>query len=268
MQLADSARVLLKVRYTMPGETPDQLFERVARAIDTGKSDDFLAFMKNLQFLPNSPTLMNAGTSYGQLSACFVLPVEDSIDKIFLTLSHMALIHKTGGGTGFSFSHLRPQGDSVAEMTGVASGPVPFIRVFDEATNALKQGGRRRGANMAVLASSHPDIFDFCVSKESGGLSNFNISVGFDREFFECLEHGREYSLVNPRNGEVMRTIDPVQLWQTIARAAWSSGDPGVLFFDVINEKNPVPGLGPMEATNPCGEQPLLPYESLQPREH
>jgi len=262
MQLAESARVLLKVRYTMPGETPDQLFERVVRAIDTRSSDDFLALIKSMRFLPNSPTLMNAGTSFGQLSACFVLPVEDSIDRIFLTLSHMALIHKTGGGTGFSFSHLRPHGDSVAEMTGVASGPVPFIHVFDEATNALKQGGRRRGANMAVLVSSHPDIFDFVVSKEKGGLSNFNISVGFDKEFFECLHHQREYPLVNPRNQEVMRTIDPAQLWEMIGKAAWSSGDPGVLFFDSINEKNPVPGLGPMEATNPCGEQPLLPYES------
>ncbi|MDD1717026.1 MAG: adenosylcobalamin-dependent ribonucleoside-diphosphate reductase [Methanoregulaceae archaeon] len=262
MQLAESARILLKVRYTMPGETPDQLFERVVRAIDTRSSDDFLALIKSMRFLPNSPTLMNAGTSFGQLSACFVLPVEDSIDRIFLTLSHMALIHKTGGGTGFSFSHLRPHGDSVAEMTGVASGPVPFIHVFDEATNALKQGGRRRGANMAVLVSSHPDIFDFVVSKEKGGLSNFNISVGFDKEFFECLHHQREYPLVNPRNQDVMRTIDPAQLWEMIGKAAWSSGDPGVLFFDSINEKNPVPGLGPMEATNPCGEQPLLPYES------
>jgi len=262
MDLGEAARVLLSSRYLLPGETPEVMFSRVAEAVGTRKKEQFLNIMKNLLFLPNSPTLMNAGTPQGQLSACFVLSVEDSIDNIFVALSHMALIHKSGGGTGFSFSHLRPQGDTVAGTAGVASGPLPFIHVFDEATNALKQGGKRRGANMGVLSSSHPDIIEFIKAKTNGGLSNFNLSVGFDSVFFRMMEKGKDYALVNPRDGEAWDYIDPRLLWEELGNAAWCCGDPGVLFMDRINEQNTVPGLGEIEATNPCGEQPLLPYES------
>ena len=197
-----------------------------------------------------------------KLAACFVLPVQDSIEGIFRTLGMMAQIHKTGGGTGFSFSGLRPSGDQVGGRPGIAGGPLPFIHVFDEATNALRQGGRRRGANMGVLASSHPDILAFIGAKQKGGLDNFNLSVGFDRIFFDCLLKGKEYGLINPRNHEIRETIMPGDLWDAVAGAAWGSGDPGMLFFDRINETNTVPGLGQLEATNPCGEQPLLPFES------
>ena len=262
MNLTPAARTLLKNRYLLPQETPDDLFYRVADAVDTPRSKDFLQVMKELLFIPNSPTLMNAGIPIGQLSACFVLPVEDSLQGIFSTLGTMALIHQSGGGTGFSFSHLRPAGDPVSSTRGAASGPLPFIRVFDEATNAVKQGGKRRGANMAVLASSHPDIIDFINAKNRGGLANFNLSVGFDAEFFHCLEHGLPYDPINPRDGSVKNSIDGRELWHALGSAAWQSGDPGVLFLDSINRKNTVPGLGSIEATNPCGEQPLLPFES------
>ena len=262
MDLTPAAKTLLKNRYLLPQETPDDLFTRVAGAVDTPRSGDFLHVMKELLFFPNSPTLMNAGTSSGQLSACFVLPVEDSLREIFSTLATMALIHQSGGGTGFSFSHLRPAGDPVSSAGGAASGPLPFIRVFDEATNAVKQGGKRRGANMAVLSSSHPDILEFISAKNQGGLSNFNLSVGFDAHFFHCLEHGSDYELINPRDGSVRGSIDPGKLWNALCSAAWQCGDPGVLFLDTINGKNTVPGLGTLEATNPCGEQPLLPFES------
>jgi ribonucleoside-diphosphate reductase alpha chain len=262
MELGETARILLSSRYLLPGETPEGMFLRVAESIGRSKWEKFYQSMKNLQFLPNSPTLMNAGTPSGQLSACFVLPVGDSIDRIFATLSHMALIHKSGGGTGFSFSQIRPAGDLVGGTAGVASGPIPFIRVFDEATNALKQGGKRRGANMGVLASSHPDIMDFIRLKTEGGLANFNLSVGFDEEFFEKLERRSDYSLKNPRDGEVWNTINAVDIIESLSRAAWQCGDPGTLFLDAINKANTVPGLGDIAATNPCGEQPLLPYES------
>ena len=262
MDLTPAAKTLLHDRYLLSGETPDELFSRVADAVNTPGSKDFLRMMKDLLFIPNSPTLMNAGTASGQLSACFVLPVKDSLQGIFSALTTMALIHQSGGGTGFSFSHLRPAGDPVSSTSGAASGPLPFIRVFDEATNAVKQGGKRRGANMAVLNSSHPDIFDFINAKNQGGLSNFNFSVGFDKHFFHCLDHGLPYDLINPRDGLVTKIIDPRDLWHALCSAAWQSGDPGVLFFDTINEKNTVPGLGNIEATNPCGEQPLLPFES------
>ncbi|MDI9632477.1 MAG: adenosylcobalamin-dependent ribonucleoside-diphosphate reductase [Methanolinea sp.] len=262
MELCRPAEVLLASRYLLPGETPEGMFWRVARAVGTGKADLFARTMAELRFLPNSPTLMNAGTPCGQLSACFVLPIEDSIDQIFSVLRYMALIHKSGGGTGFSFSRVRPRGDVVAGSAGVASGPLSFIRVFDEATNALRQGGKRRGANMGVLSSHHPDILEFIHAKEEGGLQNFNLSVGFDAAFFECLGQKRTYPLVNPRTGEVWDGIDPGDLLSALSTAAWRCGDPGVLFLDTINEKNPVPGLGEIEATNPCGEQPLLPWES------
>jgi len=261
MDLTPAAKILLQNRYLLPQETPFELFCRVADAVDTPLSKDFLHVMKELLFIPNSPTLMNAGTSTGQLSACFVLPVEDSLQGIFSTLATMALIHQSGGGTGFSFSHIRPAGDPISSTSGAASGPLPFIRVFDEATNAVKQGGKRRGANMAVLNSSHPDIMDFITAKNGGGLKNFNLSVGFDAQFFDCLEHGLPYDLINPRDGSVKKSIEARELWHALGSAAWQSGDPGVLFFDTINRKNTVPGLGSIEATNPCGEQPLLPFE-------
>jgi ribonucleoside-diphosphate reductase alpha chain len=262
MNLTPAAKILLEERYLLPRETPIELFSRVAGAVDTPWSKEFLRVMEELLFIPNSPTLMNAQTASGQLSACFVLPVEDSLSGIFSSLAAMALIHQSGGGTGFSFSRLRPAGDPVSSAGGTASGPLPFIRVFDEATTAVKQGGKRRGANMAVLASSHPDIMDFIGAKRKGGLKNFNLSVGFDAEFFRCLEHGLSYDLVNPRDGSVPESIDARKLWHALASAAWQCGDPGALFLDTINAENPVPGLGSIEATNPCGEQPLLPYES------
>ncbi|MFA4876303.1 MAG: adenosylcobalamin-dependent ribonucleoside-diphosphate reductase [Methanoregula sp.] len=262
MDLTPAAVTLLEERYLLPQETPYELFCRVAGAVGTPRSQEFLRVMKDLLFVPNSPTLMNAGTATGQLSACYVLPVEDSLQGIFSSLSTMALIHQSGGGTGFSFSRLRPSGDRVSSTCGAASGPLPFIRVFDEATTAVKQGGKRRGANMAVLASSHPDIIDFIRAKMQGGLKNFNFSVGFDAGFFRCLEHNLPYDLVNPRTGSVQESIDPGKLWHALGSAAWQCGDPGALFLDTINEKNTVPGLGSIETTNPCGEQPLLPYES------
>lgn len=262
MDLTPAAKTLLDERYLLPHETPDRLFGRVAGAVDTRWENEFLQVMKALLFIPNSPTLMNAGTARGQLSACFVLPVEDSLQGIFSSLATMALIHQSGGGTGFSFSRLRPGGDPVSSNAGAASGPLPFIRVFDEATTAVKQGGKRRGANMAVLASSHPDIMDFIGAKREGGLKNFNLSVGFDAEFFRCLDHGLPYDLVSPRDGSVRESIDARNLWRYLGSAAWQCGDPGALFLDTINAENTVPGLGNIEATNPCGEQPLLPYES------
>ena len=262
MELSEPAKVLLASRYLLPGETPREMCMRVARVVGGQKTARFASIIEDLLFLPNSPTLMNAGTSSGQLSACFVLPVKDSIRQIFAVLGHMALIHKSGGGTGFSFSRVRPRGDEVAGTAGVASGPLSFIRVYDEATNALRQGGKRRGANMGVLASSHPDIMEFIRAKEGGGLQNFNLSVGFDAEFFTCLEAERRYPLVNPRDGAVWEEVDPASLWGALAQSAWKCGDPGVLFLDRINETNTVPGLGEIEATNPCGEQPLLPWES------
>ena len=262
MALSEAGRVLLESRYLLPGESASSMFRRVAAAVKPGRDEQFFRIMEDLIFLPNSPTLMNAGTPGGQLSACFVLPVVDSIPGIFMALAKMALIHKSGGGTGFSFSRIRPAGDMVGTTPGVASGPLPFIHVFDEATTALKQGGKRRGANMGVLASSHPDILPFIRVKKKGDLGNFNLSVGFDRTFFDALARNGTYDLVNPRDGEIWDTLDAVLLWDELCAAAWQCGDPGVLFLDRINDKNPVPGFGPIEATNPCGEQPLLPYES------
>jgi ribonucleoside-diphosphate reductase alpha chain len=262
MHISPQAHFLLSDRYLLPSEKPTDLVKRVANALDTDKTKDFLYVMENFLFLPNSPTLMNAGTPKGQLSACFVLPVEDSIESIFTTLAHMALIHQSGGGTGFSFSHIRPKGDTLGLKGGVASGPLSFIRVFDSATNAVRQGGKRRGANMGVLSSSHPDIFAFIHSKREGGLNNFNLSVGFDEEFFHCLDTSRPYPLVNPRDGSVWDEPDPSRIWNEISAAAWASGEPGVLFLDEINRTNTLPKMDFFEATNPCGEQPLFPYES------
>ncbi len=252
-------------------ETPEEMFSRVARHVaqaegrfggDRGAvASKFRDVMSQGLFLPNSPTLMNAGLSLGQLSACFVLPVEDSMDGIFGALKEMAKIHQSGGGTGFSFSSLRPKGDPVRATGGIASGPVSFMEVFDAATEVIKQGGRRRGANMAVLRADHPDILEFVRAKETPGrLQNFNLSVGITDDQMAKARSGGGIDLVNPRSGLVTETIDASGLLREIATHAWHRGDPGVLFLDRINERHPLSGT--IEATNPCGEQPLLPYES------
>jgi ribonucleoside-diphosphate reductase alpha chain len=215
------------------------------------------------EFLPNSPTLMNAGTPLGQLAACFVLPVEDSLESIFEAAKRMAMIHQSGGGTGFSFSHLRPAGDAVQASPGVASGPVSFLGVFDAATSVIKQGGRRRGANMGVMRVDHPDIFEFVRAKASEGrIANFNLSVATTDAFWRAALSGQSFDLLNPRDGKAARSIDAGLLLDEIARSAWASGDPGMIFLDAVNRANPTPELGPLEATNPCGELPLLANES------
>ncbi|HEY3217338.1 MAG TPA: adenosylcobalamin-dependent ribonucleoside-diphosphate reductase, partial [Candidatus Eisenbacteria bacterium] len=276
-----NAKVVVEHRYLLKDETgrlletPEEMFARVARSIAEADrahegvaeardlEERYYQAMADLLFLPNSPTLMNAGTSLGQFAACFVLPVEDSLDSIFTSVRNAAVIHQSGGGTGFSFSHLRPQGDRVRESGGVASGPVSFIRVFDTATEVIKQGGRRRGANMAVLSVSHPDVLDFIHAKhDPTRFLNFNFSVSAPDTFLEAVEGDRVWPLVNPRTGAPVREVRARELWQEIAASAWRTGDPGVLFADAIERGNPTPELGRLEATNPCGEQPLLPYEA------
>jgi len=266
-------RYLLKDETERITETPAQLFMRVAKA--TAKIDEkyeeepkesekiFYDMMTRLEFIPNSPTLFNAGTEIGQLSACFVLPVEDSLESIFGAVKSMALIEKSGGGVGFDFSKLRPKGDIVRSTKGVASGPVSFMRVFDTSTEVIKAGGKRRGAMMGILRVDHPDIIEFTTSKQkSEFLSNFNISVAITDNFMKNLEENGEYWLINPRNKEKEKTLKAKDVWNLMAKSAWESGDPGVIFIDEINRYNPTPEIGRIEATNPCGEQPLLSYES------
>jgi ribonucleoside-diphosphate reductase alpha chain len=256
-------------------ETPSQMFRRVAHAVASvdkkygGTSEiasleeRFYNMMASLEFLPNSPTLMNAETALGQLSACFVIPVKDNLVSIFDAVKATAIIHQSGGGTGFSFSRLRPRGDIVKTSGGVASGPVSFMKIFDATTEEIKQGGRRRGANMAVLSVHHPDIIDFVTVKSKLNiLANFNLSVAVDDAFMKAVERNGETELVNPRNGKVVKAVSARELFSLIVTKAWESGDPGLIFIDEINRHNPTPKLGKIESTNPCGEQPLLPYES------
>jgi len=268
-------RYLLKDENQNIVETPSELFRRVAshvaKAEDNFKSrysredveEQFYQMMRNLEFLPNSPTLMNAGTSFGQLSACFVIPVEDSIDGIFKALGNMAQIHQTGGGTGFSFSKLRPASDIVQSTKGQASGPVSFMSIFDQATAVIVQGGRRRGANMGILRCDHPDIIDFIEAKiETSRFSNFNLSVGATDKFMRAVKENKDFALINPRTSKTERCVKARALFDLIVNAAWRMGDPGLVFLDEINKHNPTPQIGQIEATNPCGELPLLPYES------
>ena len=281
-RLTSNAEIVLRRRYLAKDregnsvEEVDQMFRRVARnlagadrnyrASDSEVSateEKFYRAMKGLEFLPNSPTLMNAGRELQQLSACFVLPVKDSLDSIFEMVKATALIHKSGGGTGFAFSQLRPSGDVVGSTGGIASGPVSFIRAFDTATDVVKQGGTRRGANMGILHVTHPDIMKFIRSKEDGqNLSNFNISVAVTEEFMEKAERGEDYDLVNPRTGVVTQQLNAREVFTELVDMAWTTGDPGIIFLDRINRDNPNPQLGDIESTNPCGEQPLLPFES------
>ncbi len=279
LKLSLGAAAVLRERYLLrdsrgrvtesTGEMMDRAAAFVAAAEDTWRpgsagrwAEAFAGLMRRLEFLPNSPALMNAGTSLGLLSGCVVLPVEDSLGSIFRALGDAALLHQAGGGTGYAFSHLRPKGDLVASTRGTASGPVSFLAVFDTAAAVLAQGGRRRGASMAVLDVSHPDIAEFIAAKRDGGLEHFNLSVAVTGRFMRAVATGGRHRLVNPRTGRVAGQVAAAGLFEAICEAAWAGGDPGLLFTDRINAANPLPSLGRIEATNPCGEVPLRPYES------
>jgi len=281
VQLTENALRILQTRYLKRDgagnvvETPDQMLQRVAQHVASAEThfdpaakveevaDSLYGMMASMEFLPNSPTLMNAGRELGQLAACFVLPIEDSLESIFEAVKDTALIHQSGGGTGFSFSHLRPKNDIVSTTSGVASGPVSFMQVFNKATDVIKQGGTRRGANMGVLRVDHPDIAEFvAVKRNPTELTSFNLSVAITREFMEALERDGETALINPHTRQLVETVAAREIFDLIVDCAYESGEPGVLFLDHINRDNPTPQLGEIESTNPCGEQPLLPYEA------
>jgi ribonucleoside-diphosphate reductase alpha chain len=281
MEFRPIAQKVLEDRYLRrdPGgkvvETPEELFRRVARGVAAAEAryggteavarqtEDFFEAMASLKFLPNSPTLMNADLPRGQLAACFVIPVYDDMTSIMDAVKAMALIHQTGGGTGFSFTHLRPKGDQVRSTGRVASGPLGFMRIFDTTTEVVKQGGRRRGANMGILNADHPDILDFVKAKaDLGILTNFNLSVAVTDAFMEKVERAEDYPLLNPRTGKEWGRLNAREVFEVICRYALETGDPGLVFLDAIERDNPTPELGRLEVTNPCGEQPLLPYES------
>jgi ribonucleoside-diphosphate reductase alpha chain len=277
--LTENALRVLQQRYLIKDEngkvieTHEEMFKRVAKAIASAESlygrdpgeweEKFHKLMSNLRFLPNSPTLMNAGKDIGQLAACFVLPVEDSMKSIFDSLKNAALILQSGGGTGFSFSNLRPKSDIVRSTGGIASGPVTFMRIYNTATEVIKQGGARRGANMGILRVDHPDILDFIkIKRIHGELTNFNISVSATDAFMDALKNNEEYDLINPRSKSVVGRMKAKTVFNAMVESAWETGDPGIIFIDRINRANPTPHVGTIESTNPCGEQPLLPYEA------